>query len=243
MAELICSELSKTYKNFQLAPTSFQLESGYLTVLAGKNGSGKSTLLRCLAGLNTTCSGNVSLDNISMKKYPKDYKNQIGYVSEEITYSMEKSAFENGQILGPYFANWSVERYYTFMDRMDFSPSKQLWQLSKGEYMKMQTCFVLAHQPRFLLMDEPLEGFDPVFRREFLSMMQDILNEDIGILMSSHITETLTNLADYLLFADNGKITFHCPEQMDAFLSKQLHPKHTQIRDLLSRHSQEVTTT
>lgn len=109
--------------------------------------------------------------------------------------------------------------------------------------MKMQTCFVLAHQPRFLLMDEPLEGFDPVFRREFLSMMQDILNEDIGILMSSHITETLTNLADYLLFADNGKITFHCPEQMDAFLSKQLHPKHTQIRDLLSRHSQEVTTT
>ena len=77
---------------------------------------------------------------------------------------MEKSALENGELLGPYFSNWSMERYYTLMDRMNFSPSKQLWQLSKGEYMKMQTCFALAHHPRFLILDEPLEGFDPVFR-------------------------------------------------------------------------------
>lgn len=112
-----------------------------------------------------------------------------------------------------------MERYYTLMDRMNFSPSKQLWQLSKGEYMKMQTCFALAHHPRFLILDEPLEGFDPVFRKNFLSIMQDILNEDVGIFISSHITETLKKLADYLLFADNGIITFHCPEQMDAFLA------------------------
>ena len=52
MSELICNELSKSYQNFQLSPTSFQLESGYLTVLSGKNGSGKSTLLRCLSGVD-----------------------------------------------------------------------------------------------------------------------------------------------------------------------------------------------
>ena len=54
MSELICNELAKSYSHFQLSPTSFQLESGYLTVLAGKNGSGKSTLLRCLAGIDPT---------------------------------------------------------------------------------------------------------------------------------------------------------------------------------------------
>ena len=144
---------------------------------------------------------------------------------------------ENGELLGPYFSNWSMERYYTLMDRMNFSPSKQLWQLSKGEYMKMQTCFALAHHPRFLILDEPLEGFDPVFRKNFLSIMQDILNEDVGIFISSHITETLKKLADYLLFADNGIITFHCPEQMDAFLADKLKRSHTHIRDLLSRNS------
>lgn len=181
MSELICNELAKSYSHFQLSPTSFQLESGYLTVLAGKNGSGKSTLLRCLAGIDPTCTGDVTLDGISLKKEPDSYKDQIGYVSEELTYFMEKSALENGELLGPYFSNWSMERYYTLMDRMNFSPSKQLWQLSKGEYMKMQTCFALAHHPRFLILDEPLEGFDPVFRKNFLSIMQDILNEDVGI--------------------------------------------------------------
>ena len=194
MSELICNELAKSYSHFQLYPTSFQLESGYLTVLAGKNGSGKSTLLRCLAGIDPACTGDVTLDGISLKKEPD-------------------------------------------MDRMNFSPSKQLWQLSKGEYMKMQTCFALAHHPRFLILDEPLEGFDPVFRKNFLSIMQDILNEDVGIFISSHITETLKKLADYLLFADNGIITFHCPEQMDAFLADKLKRSHTHIRDLLSRNS------
>ena len=198
MSELICNELAKSYSHFPLYPTSFQLESGYLTVLAGKNGSGKSTLLRCLAGIDPACTGDVTLDG---------------------------------------FSNWSMERYYTLMDRMNFSPSKQLWQLSKGEYMKMQTCFALAHHPRFLILDEPLEGFDPVFRKNFLSIMQDILNEDVGIFISSHITETLKKLADYLLFADNGIITFHCPEQMDAFLADKLKRSHTHIRDLLSRNS------
>ena len=103
MSELICNELAKSYSHFQLSPTSFQLESGYLTVLAGKNGSGKSTLLRCLAGIDPTCTGDVTLDGISLKKEPDSYKDQIGYVSEELTYFMEKSALENGELLGPYF--------------------------------------------------------------------------------------------------------------------------------------------
>ena len=80
MSELICNELAKSYSHFQLSPTSFQLESGYLTVLAGKNGSGKSTLLRCLAGIDPTCTGDVTLDGISLKKEPDSYKDQIGYV-------------------------------------------------------------------------------------------------------------------------------------------------------------------
>ena len=79
MSELICNELAKSYSHFQLYPTSFQLESGYLTVLAGKNGSGKSTLLRCLAGIDPACTGDVTLDGISLKKEPDSYKDQILY--------------------------------------------------------------------------------------------------------------------------------------------------------------------
>ena len=102
MSELICNELAKSYSHFQLYPTSFQLESGYLTVLAGKNGSGKSTLLRCLAGIDPACTGDVTLDGISLKKEPDSYKDQIGYVSEELTY-LWKNPLWKTRASGPLF--------------------------------------------------------------------------------------------------------------------------------------------
>ena len=98
----------------------------------------------------------------------------------------------------------------------------------------------LKANQNFLELQAQLEGTENrinVARKNFLSIMQDILNEDVGIFISSHITETLKKLADYLLFADNGIITFHCPEQMDAFLADKLKRSHTHIRDLLSRNS------
>ena len=56
------------------------------------------------------------------------------------------------------------------------------------------------------MLDEPAAGFDPVFRKDFLRMLQDILNKDIGILMSTHITSDLDKIADYIILLDNGEI-------------------------------------
>lgn len=236
MSKLRCDKITKTYKEFTLQSTSFTIESGYLTALIGLNGAGKSTLLRCLSGLDMNFGGDANVDGMSLKNAKGDYQNEIGVVSDEITYFMEYSAFENGERLGRYFKNWSTERYYYFMDRMDFSPSKPLYQLSKGEYMKMQTCFSLAHKPKFLIMDEPLEGFDPVFRKEFFAILQDVLNDDTGILLSSHITESLDTLADYIMIMKNGMLTIHNDIEtlQDALLKGEpFHKFH--IKDLLSR--------
>lgn len=73
--------------------------------------------------------------------------------------------------------------------------------------MKLQICFALAHHPDFLFLDEPLEGFDPVFRREFLDLLGELLDRDMGILLSTHITEDVDRLADYLLILENGRLT------------------------------------
>ena len=142
MSELICNELAKSYSHFQLSPTSFQLESGYLTVLAGKNGSGKSTLLRCLAGIDPTCTGDVTLDGISLKKEPDSYKDQIGYVSEELTYFMEKSALKTESFWALIFPTGHGTLLYADGPDEFFSLQTALAAL-QGEYMKMQTCFAL----------------------------------------------------------------------------------------------------
>ena len=201
-----CTNIKKTYRTFALEDISFQLESGYLTALIGPNGSGKTTLFQCLSGAARNFTGDASIDGISLRSEPEKYKELTGYVSETLSFYMESSILENGQLLGTYFADWSMEDYYSSLDRMELAPSKPLYQLSKGEMMKMQFCFALAHHPRFLLLDEPMAGFDPVFRRDFLGMIQDILDKDIGILLSTRITEDLDKLADYVLVLKNGKL-------------------------------------
>lgn len=201
-----CKHITKHYKNFTLDDVSFRLESGYLTALIGQNGSGKTTLFQCISGISQKFQGNVFLDQISLKDTPAQYKEYLGFVSETLSYFTEHSILENGQMLGSYFKNWSLEDYYYYLDSMSLPPSKLLYQLSKGELMKMQVAFALAHHPKFLFLDEPMAGFDPVFRRDFLAILQEILAQDIGILLSTHITEDLDKLADYVLVLKDGKL-------------------------------------
>lgn len=206
MTMFSCKNLKKIYKDFTLDDLSFQLESGYLTALIGPNGAGKTTLFGCISGTLQGFSGDAYINDISLKNSPSLYKEQIGYVSESLSFFMEKSILENGEMLGSYFSNWSIEDYYYYLDQMYLAPTKQVYQLSKGEYMKMQFCFALAHRPQFLFLDEPMAGFDPVFRRDFLAILQELLEKDIGILLSTHITEDLDKLADYVIVLKDGKI-------------------------------------
>lgn len=224
-AVLSCNGISKTYRGFQLSDVSFQIETGYLTGLVGANGAGKTTLLRILAGLDGRYEGTVAAEGISLESSPNAYKNQIGYVSENIALFQEKNLMENGELLGKYYDCWSMEEYYYFMDRMQLKPGLGLHQLSKGEKMKFLTCFAMAHKPKFLILDEPTAGFDPVFRMDFLKILQDIMDRDVGILMSTHITEDLDKIADYILVLQEGRLSVNKSLEDLQDLAKVLHPQ------------------
>ena len=124
------------------------------------------------------------------------------------------------------------------MAKMNIPKGQPLYQFSKGMKMKFQVSFAMAHSPKFLLLDEPTAGFDPVFRKDFLNMLQDILNQDIGILMSTHITSDIDKIADYIILLDNGEIKINDTKEAleDNFKRKQLEDslnKKFHISDLL----------
>lgn len=233
-----CEDVNKNYKNFSLKSISFNIESGYLTGLIGINGAGKTTLINILAGIDNDFTGKVLVNNIDIKKNPAKSKEEIGLVSEKITFFLDKTAYENGLLLGEYFKNWNMNNFYLWLDKMNLPKGQPLYQFSKGMKMKFQICFAMAHSPKFLLLDEPTAGFDPVFRKDFLTMLQDLLNEDIGILMSTHITSDLDKIADYIILLDNGEIMINDTKEAleDEFrrnkIEKSLNKKFT-ISDLL----------
>ena len=99
--------------------------------------------------------------------------------------------------------------------------------------MKLQAAFALSHHPEFLFLDEPLDGFDPVFRHSFLTLLQELLELDMGILLSTHITEDMDRLADYLLIMENGKLS-----KCDT--TEQLNDDYTDITGNSTRHIRDL---
>ncbi|WP_066893611.1 ABC transporter ATP-binding protein [Clostridium nigeriense] len=233
-----CENVKKIYKDFSLNAISLSIKSGYLTGLIGVNGAGKTTLINIIAGLDADFEGNIFIDGIDVKNNTVKAKQEIGLVSEELSFFLDKTAYENGLLLGCYYNNWSMENYYIWLDKMNIPKGQPLYQFSKGMKMKFQVSFAMAHKPKFLLLDEPTAGFDPVFRRDFLNILQDIINEDIGILMSTHITSDLDKIADYIIVIENGNIKINDTKEAleDDFKSQKIESslnKKFTISDLL----------
>lgn len=207
MPEFTCSGISRSFKNFCLDHVSFSMESGYFYVLIGVNGSGKTTLLNCISGVTDRFTGDAQIDGVSLKSTPVEYRQKLGYISETRPFFLEKSLLDNGELFQDFYPGWSSGDYLRYLERFGLAPSRQVCSLSKGESMKLQAAFALAHHPSFLFLDEPLDGFDPIFRRSFLDLLRELLEQDMGILLSTHITEDLDRLADYLLIMENGKLS------------------------------------
>lgn len=226
-AVLECVNVCKTYRGFSLENICMHLEQGYLAALIGTNGVGKTTLMRILAGLDCRYKGKVLLDGMEMKEHYEKVKRKIGIVSEDISYFMDKNVVENAVFYEKYFDDWSMAKYYEWLDRLEISKGQPLCQFSRGMYMKFQLAVTLAREVEFLLLDEPTAGFDPVFRRDFMKMIQEIRDSNIGILMSTHILSDIEHLADTVFVLREGTLAVHCEESsMEEFLQGNGGMKH-----------------
>lgn len=235
---LTCRNLTRNFDHFSLKDIDVSLEEGYLTGLIGGNGAGKTTLLRILAGLDLRFRGEVFIGGISVREAPLKARELTGYVSENLQPFWEKTALENGDLIGSYFENYEKSCLEQWLDRLGVPGNLPVHGLSKGDTMKFFCCMALSHKPKLLLLDEPAAGFDPVFRREFLSLLRELTDQGISVLMTSHITEDLEHTADYLLRLENGRLVQYesIEDFHDRFPGKrlaELFPGSVHIHDLL----------
>lgn len=109
--------------------------------------------------------------------------------------------------------------------------------------MKYQVAFAMSYHPEYLLLDEPTAGFDPVFRKDFIKIIQEIRERKIGILMSTHILSDIEQIADEIMVISNGELKLHetresikersIQDQLETFLTNKV-----SIKDLLRKRRQ-----
>lgn len=200
-------KLSKKFRKFQLSDISFSLDKGFIMGIIGKNGAGKTTLMKLLYGVYEKSRGEVYINGERYNKNDLKIKQRIGYIAEENRFLLGRSLLENAKMFGGFYDQFDIEYFKELLRKYNLEEDKTPEQLSKGMKIKFQLAFVLANHPKLLLLDEPTGGLDPLFRQEFLNILQGLVEEEnMGVIISTHITTDLDKIADYIMILDKGKI-------------------------------------
>ena len=111
-------------------------------------------------------------------------------------------------MLGSFYDNFDMDLFESVMEQMHLSSARIVEKMSRGENIKFQLAFAIAHKPRLLLMDEPTAGMDPIFRKEFYRLLRQQLEVlDCSVIMSSHLEDDIEKEFDYIGRFVHGEFT------------------------------------
>jgi ABC-2 type transport system ATP-binding protein len=194
MVEKRYIEISDLTKKFNgttaLNEIDLSIMQGELFGLVGPDGAGKTTLLRTLAGLLSVSEGQVEAAGHQIHKNTESIKPHIGYMAQEFSLYGKLSVLENLQFFGDLYdvplsdQRQRIPGLLAFAQLSDFQ-DRRAAKLSGGMKKKLALACTLLHQPPILLLDEPTTGVDPVSRREFWAILNDLHLEGTTILIST----------------------------------------------------------
>ena len=212
-------DLRKDYGDFCLSDVSFTLPKGYIMGLIGPNGAGKTTIIKLIMNLIKKNHGGIKLFGEDHIDSEVTAKARIGFVYDNPSFYNHLNLKQIKKIIAPFYRTWDEKIFIQLVERFDLPLNKALRKFSRGMVMKSAIVLALSHHADLIIMDEPTSGLDPIFRRELLDLLFDLLqNENKSILFSTHITSDIEKIADYITFVLDGRIVFS--DRKDDILAK-----------------------
>lgn len=202
-------EIVKTYKNFKLNKVSFNIPRNSIVGFIGGNGSGKSTTMKSILSLVNVESGSINIFSKNIKDLTKSERENIGVVLDEVCLPEKLKIRLLDNIFKGIFKNWDSDTYFKYLKEFNIDPELTSKQLSKGMKVKLNLSIAFSRNVKLLVLDEPVNGLDPVARDEIDNMLLNFVKKDENaVFISSHILSDLEKICDKIIFIDNGKILF-----------------------------------
>ena len=203
-------EIKNVVKEFDgfraLDDLSMTVPSGSVYGLVGPNGSGKSTIIRRLTGIYRQDSGEVLVDGQPVFENPS-VKNRIAYIPDDIFFFSNASIGEMARFYRSIYPQFDAERFKKLGEVFGLDTKRQMRKLSKGMQKQAAFWMMMALRPEFLVLDEPVDGLDPVMRRQIWSIvMADVAENGTTVLVSSHNLRELEDVCDHVGIMNKGKI-------------------------------------
>lgn len=238
-SELVADSLVKVYANRRVVDgVTIRIRGGEVVGLLGRNGAGKSTTFQMIAGLLLPDGGDVRLDGVSLARRSLPGRARLGltYLPQERSVFLKLSALDN--LLLPLQERGvprreRLARARALLEDFGLSASATLkaYALSGGEARKLEVARALAVEPRFILLDEPFAGMDPLHVRELQEIIRRLADRGIGVLLSDHNVFYAFEVIDRGYIIDAGRVLVEGPpvalavdpRARAAFLGEQFH--------------------
>jgi len=200
------SRVVKTFDGFTaLDGLDIHVPKGTVYGLVGPNGAGKSTIIRHLAGIYRQDSGTITIDGEEVFENPA-IKSRIACIPDDLWFFLQAGVYDMMKFYRGIYERFDMERYNRLREVFELDEKRPLRKFSKG--MQKQAAFWLAMsmRPDVLILDEPVDGLDPVMRRQVWSIiMGDVTENGTTVLISSHNLRELEDVCDYVGIIHKGK--------------------------------------
>ena len=199
--------LMKSFEGFRaLDGLNLHAPKGAVYGLVGPNGAGKSTLIRHLAGIYRQDEGEIRIDGEEVFENPA-VKSRIAYIPDDIFFYTQATIVEMMKFYRDLYTNFSTERFETLGAAFELDPKKLMRKLSKGQQKQASFWLAMSMQPDVVILDEPVDGLDPVMRRQVWSiLLQDVAEKGTTVLVSSHNLRELEDVCDHVGILHRGKM-------------------------------------
>lgn len=204
--------ISKNYfKKPVLDKVTFNIQAGEVFGYIGPNGAGKTTTIKILTGLISDFSGKLRVDNLNLPRQKGELTRIIGYMPQDIAFqdwrTVEHVLFTFGRLSG--LDKSTLQKRMTEVLRLvglDGERKKKVIHLSGGMNQKLGLAQALLHNPRILVLDEPLSGLDPGSRISLKQVIRNLKEQGITVFFSSHILSDVEDIADRIGVLHQGRL-------------------------------------
>ena len=199
--------LSKCYSGAQaLRSLCLRVPRGAVYGLVGPNGAGKSTLLRCLAGVSRPDGGSILIDGQPIWENPA-LKARIAYIPDELYDFTSSSLLDMKKFYRGFYPAFDQALFDKLAEAFPIDPKKPIRHLSKGMQKQAAFWLALSRCPDYIVLDEPVDGLDPVMRRQVWNLLlSDVAENGSTVLVSSHNLRELEDVCDHVGIMNHGQM-------------------------------------
>ena len=199
--------LTKNFDGYTaLEDFSMNVNEGSIYGLVGVNGAGKTTVIKHLAGVFRGDGGKTLIGGAEVYDNEK-VKARVGYIPDDLYFFPQYNLKMLGKFYSSLYVNWNENRFTELLGLMELDIKRRVGRFSKGMQKQAALTLVLSSMPEVLLLDEPIDGLDPIVRKKiFQWIIEDVADRKMTVLISSHNLKEMDGICDTVGIIKGGKM-------------------------------------